>query len=80
MMMICAGGNDDDMHWRAMIMSQDQLDMYFLYFSMFLCRMSSIGPSSRLKASLSIEIILQWESHLMLACLVVFFTRAISPK
>lgn len=58
----------------------NQWPRYFLYFYIFLLKISSIGPSNLLKASLSIETILQSVVAFILACLTVFLTRAIYPK
>ena len=53
---------------------------YFLYLSIFLLRISSMGPRSLLKASLSSETTLQSITALILACRTVFLTKAIYPK
>jgi hypothetical protein len=54
--------------------------MNFLYLSIFLAKISSIGPKRRLKASLSIDTTRQAVTALTLACLTVFLTKAIYPK
>ena len=60
--------------------SYNHFSINFLYFSIFLLRIFSMGPNNLLKASLSIETTVTAVSALILACLTVFLTNAISPK
>ena len=54
--------------------------MNFLYLSMLRWRMFSMGPSKRLNYSRPIERSLHLVTAFILACLTVFFIKAISPK
>ena len=71
---------DDDILIKKSNVLANHWAKYFLYFSIFLWRISSIGPSNLLNESLSIDTNLQRVSALIVACRTVFFTKAISPK